>query len=244
MRIADQLINIGLNQSEVKAYLYLLQQGLSTASQVGVGSGIGRTNSYHVIRSLSVKKLLREEERRGKIYYAASDPGALLHSLDQKREVISNLLPDLKALYKSQKNKPKVRFYSGWDEVKEIYLQILESESLNAIGSTRELLAIDEKFFIDFQRQLKAGGVVCRDIVSQGSNDSSIEQIKSNLGALYDVRVLSDNYSDVPTDTLMWDDNVALVTLQEPIYGTVITNPLIAKSFKIQFNLIWDSLEG
>ncbi len=39
------------------------------------------------------------------------------------------------------------------------------------------------------------------------------------------------------------DDNVAIVSLEEPVFGTVIRNKAIAQTFRIVTDVIWQQLK-
>jgi hypothetical protein len=52
--------------------------------------------------------------------------------------------------------------------------------------------------------------------------------------------LLSAENKDLPTDILIWDDSVALISLSQPIFGTVLTNKYLAQTFKGLFFLIWN----
>jgi hypothetical protein len=56
------------------------------------------------------------------------------------------------------------------------------------------------------------------------------------------MKLLPSEYGELPTDMLIWEDNIALLTLEEPIFGTVITSPLLAKSYRIIFRALHDRL--
>lgn len=43
-------------------------------------------------------------------------------------------------------------------------------------------------------------------------------------------------------DILVWDDKVAIMILDIPVFGTVIENQNLADTYRIQFDLMWKSL--
>ncbi|MBI3335491.1 MAG: hypothetical protein HY001_03255 [Candidatus Portnoybacteria bacterium] len=242
MNINQQLKQIGLTNSGIAVYLYLLENGLSTPPQIASGTSIARTNCYHILQSLKEKGLIAEQKRGKRKIYLARDPQALLLSLEQKREAVEQLLPDLRAFYTTQKNKPKIRFYEGLEEVKEIYWQSLEAEEIRALGSTKSLAQLDPKFFTRYQKEIARRGIVLSDILTHASGEKIMEETRSILKGLYDVELLPPKYKDIPTDMILWGDNVALITLQEPIFGTVLTSPLLAQTFRAIFNVMWEKL--
>ncbi|HBU27778.1 TPA: hypothetical protein DEB00_01530, partial [Candidatus Uhrbacteria bacterium] len=147
MNIQNELKQLDLTKTEILLYLYLLESGLSTPPQIAKGTGIARTNTYNVLQSLIGMGLIEEHLEGHKRAYIARDPQALLDTLNRKKEALTRVLPDLRALHVTQKNKPKIRFNDGWESVKEIYRQSTVEKELFAIGSTKRLVELDETFF-------------------------------------------------------------------------------------------------
>ncbi len=242
MYLHDELKQIGLSKSEITVYLYLLEEGLATPPQIAVGTGIARTNCYNILLVLKEKGLIEEEHKGKRKAYIASDPEALLRTLEKKKEAVERLLPDLRGLYTLQKNKPKIRFYEGWEQVKEIYLQTLNAKEIFAIGSTKHLHSVDEKFLQKFFTEIKIREIILNDILNSDSGEEIAKQTKELLKGYYDVRVLPRNIENFKTDILIWEDNIALITLEEPIFGTVLTNKLLAETFRIIFNVMKEGI--
>src|SRR3989338_10227979 len=121
MKLDEGLKNIGLKGSEIKVYLYLLENGVSTPPQIAKSTKIARTNTYHIVRALEEKGLIEQHKKRKRFVYLPTDPAALLRTLERRREIVEQLLPDLRALHKIQKNKPSIRFFEGTEQIKEIF---------------------------------------------------------------------------------------------------------------------------
>jgi sugar-specific transcriptional regulator TrmB len=238
MYLHNELKQIGLNKSEITVYLYLLEEGLSSPPHIAKGTGIARTNCYNILLILKEKGLVEEHQAGKRKAYISSDPEALLRTLEKKKEAVERLLPDLRGLYTLQKNKPKIRFYEGWEQVKEIYLQTLNAKEIFAIGSTKHLHLVDEKFLQKFFTEIKTREIILNDILNSDSGEEIAKQTKELLKGYYDVRVLPRNIENFKTDILIWEDNIALITLEEPIFGTVLTNKLLAETFRIIFNIM------
>lgn len=243
MDLSAQLQAAGLHESESKIYLYLLSQGVSTPPQIAKGTGIARTNCYHLFGSLKEKGLIVEQLVRRRKSYLAKDPQALLLLLQQRSSVIEQLLPDLRALFTTQKNKPKIEFYDGLEQVREIYLRTLSAQEVFGIGSTKQLLDLDVKFYTSYVRRLKERGIVFHDILTQPSRERGAPEMKAILKGFYETKFFPPAFRDQLTDVLVWNDHLALITLQEPIFGTVITNPLVAETFRLIFRVLWERLE-
>lgn len=162
----------------------------------------------------------------------------LLKSLEVQKLAVERLIPDLQAMYTVQKNKPQVEFYDGWEEVKKIYWQALQAKEIYAIGSTQHLSGVQASFFDTFVASIKEKGIMLCDILSSDSKEDTGQKTKETLKGLYDMHVLPKKFESFKTDILVWDNHVALITLEEPFFGTVMTNPLLAQTFKTVFKVM------
>jgi HTH-type transcriptional regulator, sugar sensing transcriptional regulator len=243
MDIQPQLKQLGLNNSEITVYLFLLQNGVSTPPAVSRGTRIARTNCYNILNRLKDQNLIKEQESGKRKSYLASDPESLVRTLELKKEAIQQILPDLRALYTTQKNKPKIQYFEGKEQISQIYDMSLEAQKVVGIGSTKHLSTILPGEYTRYLKEIKRRGIVFYDILTSPSIEKGAPEMIKTLGGLYDVHYLESKYEDLPTDILIWNDSVALITLEEPIFGTVITNKLIAKSMMLVFDVMWSATQ-
>jgi sugar-specific transcriptional regulator TrmB len=242
MEIRPLLKDFGLLESEIRVYVYLLENGLSTPPLISKGSGIARTNVYAVLQQLRQKGLIEEHTKGKRKAYLATDPIALEQSFERRRETIHRMLPDLRSLYSTQKNKPKIQFFEGWEQVKQVFVLTLEAKEIFGIASTKQLFALEPSFFDWHRQQMKERGIVFHDILTHASGETSGPTAKEQLKGLYDFKLLSSDYDDFPTDILIWDDQVALIGVATPVFGTVLTNPALAKTFRMMFDMMWKGM--
>lgn len=232
---------LGLNHSEIRVYLYLLENGLSTPPRVSRGTGITRTNCYNILKELKNKDLIDDQANGKRLAYLASDPASLVRALDRKREAVQQILPDLHGLFTTQKNKPKIQFYDGSERIKEIYLSALSAQKVTALGSFGALDNLLPDFFTSYRSELKKRHIAWRHLLPKSATLPNQAEIKNILNELYDAHFLADKYSDLPISLLIWENNVALITATEPFFGTVLTNPLLAATFNIIFEVMWEA---
>lgn len=240
--LEKDLRTIGLKKNESEVYLYILQNGLSAPPQIAKGTGILRTNCYNILQTLKEKDVVEEQKRGSRRVYIARDPESLKLSLKRKLEAVDRILPDLRSLYITQKNKPIVRFYDGFDEVKHIYNTLSDAELVYSLGSTEKLRELDPKFFLHFVETIEKNKVIFRDILTAQSKKYSAQTFREIRNNLHQIKFIPEKYAETSTDILIWEDNIALISLDEPIFGTVITNKNLANTFKVILSIIWDSL--
>ncbi|PIW37001.1 MAG: hypothetical protein COW24_02460 [Candidatus Kerfeldbacteria bacterium CG15_BIG_FIL_POST_REV_8_21_14_020_45_12] len=240
MELNQQLQNIGLTKTEAAIYTYLLQNGLATPPQIAKGTGIARTNAYNVLQSLKAQALIQEQKAGKRKAYIANDPESLFQRIEERRNNVEQVLPDLRALYAQHQNKPIIRFFDGYEEIKQIYHMVLSTEEVYGIGSTNELARQGQAFYSKWLKELKAHNIVFYDILSHPSGEKAAPEMKAALRGLYDYKLMPKKYEDFPTDMLIWGDNIALLSLEEPLFGTVITNKTLAQTFRIIFKALWE----
>jgi predicted transcriptional regulator len=241
-QLEKELKQAGLKKNEAEIYLYLIQNGISTPPQVAKGTGILRTNCYNIIQTLKEKDVIKEQKRGSRKAYIARDPESLKISLERKMEAVERILPDLRGLYTTQKNKPTFRFFEGFEEVKKIYDMTLSAESVYATGSTDRLRELDPDFFNSYFNKVDKNKIIFHDLLPAKARQLSAEEIKKMTGELYSIKFLPEQYKENLTDLLLWDNNVALIGLDEPIFGTVITHIALAKTFQALLKIIWDKI--
>lgn len=241
-QIIKNLKEIGLKQNESEIYLFLLQNGISTPPQISKGTGIARTNCYNILNSLKDKDVVEEEHRGKKNVYLARNPSSLKLNLEKRLESASRLVPDLEALYIVQKNKPSFRFYSGWKEVKDIYEMTLSSKEICVVGSIEGFKSLDEKFFLSYTKRISEKEIIFHEIVPDASKVITGMVMQNLIKQNYSVSLIPKEYGLLQTDILIWNDNIALITLEEPIFGTIITSPQLARTFKTLLKIIRDKI--
>jgi sugar-specific transcriptional regulator TrmB len=242
MDIHEKLANIGLHKSETKVYLYLLEYGLSTPPQIAKGTGIARTHCYHILQMLDEKALIQTQQNRKRKNYIARDPESLISTFEKRQEMVKQVVPELRDLFTTQKNKPKIRFFSGWEEVKEVFRLTLEAEKIFALGSTEALAKIDPKFFDWYPQELDKRKIIFDDILTADAKGKTAEEITKIRGALHTIKFLPEQFGDQPMDIFIWDDNIAFMALSEPIFATLMTDASLVKAIKVMHRALWEKL--
>ncbi len=236
----SQLQELGLGKTQIQIYVYLLEHGTASPPQISQGTGIQRTHCYGLLRELKERGLVQEQHGKAKrVQYFANDPQVLFHGLERQRDLIESLLPDLRGLYASPKSKPKIQFYTGPDEVKEVYTLSLDAKEVYGIGSTHQMQQRWPEFFLHYQIELKRRGIVYHDILTHASGKTATTSVKHTLKGLYEMKLLRPDEGDAPMDILIWSSHVGLISFDEPIFGTVITNTAVEKMFLLLFRALW-----
>src|SRR3989344_3615135 len=129
--ILKSLIEFGLSEKEAKVYLALLELEVAQVSEIAKSANINRSSTYVVLEALKSKGLVSTSEDKKVQQYVAISPEMLLqeakdraNKAEEMKNNISNIVPELKALFKDTKQKPKIKVYEGKEAVKQIYYDI------------------------------------------------------------------------------------------------------------------------
>ncbi len=243
--LVSNLKQLNLLDSEIAVYLYLLENGSSTAAQISRKTSILRTNCYSILEKLRSKGLIEESKGARNNTFTPNNPTSILRMIEDKKEMATSaLIPELTNLFKSQKNKPVIKFYDGKEQVKEIFIQMYDAEEILGFTSLKRLFEVFPNFFDKWQKEIKKRGIFLKDILSRDSYKETSAIADKALGPYVEQRFLSEKHETLTTDILIWNNNVALITIEEPIFGTVIHNKFIADTMRIQFDLIWKTLRA
>lgn len=246
MNLHEALTKAGLSHNESVVYLYLLEKGHASPPEIGKGTKIILSNLYYVLDSLSGKRLIAGHVKGKRKIYTARDPLAVLHNLDEEKKMFESVIPDLRGLFVSKENKPKVKFYDGAEEAMHIFTLALEAkEEIMGVASTKQLFARMPEVFIPndkvqpFASEIKKRKIFIRDLLTFASDEKAAKRTKQDMGIFYDYKLLPAEYGDIPADILIWNNSVGLISLGKTVFGTVIEDAQLSGILKILFNMAW-----
>lgn len=91
----EVLQELGLTANEAKIYIILLKGGKMRANELSVKSGLQRRTVYDTLQQLEKKGLAGKVESGGVLTFVPSPPSSLLSLLDEKKDAIDKILPEL-----------------------------------------------------------------------------------------------------------------------------------------------------
>ena len=141
--IQNALKAIGLNDTEIKVYLGLLQFGTTSASVLAKRLGMSRSTVRHNLQQLAKKQLAIMSKKNGSFFFTPEDPQRILRIITQEKEELQkkekglqSIIGALQGMMNPHISVPKVEFFEGEEGVKRAYLQLLEE-----VDNTQHLLS-------------------------------------------------------------------------------------------------------
>ena len=250
------LIEFGMTEKEAKVYTALLELETSGVYEISKKTGINRSSTYMVIESLLKKGLAsRTADKKIQEYVAASPETLLQMATDETnrhietQKKITRLLPELRAVHRDTKVRPKVYVYTGKEAIKQGYDEIYNEQVLRGMKTFRvfEDMAniknlLPENFINSDISSIKKSGVRMR-VISPNNPDSRfvIDQYKkggsNSKFAIIPERKFNQINIKPARSFAIYHDKIDFLT--KDLFLVVIESQEIADAMKNIFDLAW-----
>src|SRR3989344_3029284 len=228
----------GLSDNEIKVYIASLSKGTSKVNEISKKAGLLRTTTYEVLKSLVEKGLVSYAIKSKVRYFEAADPNKLVRILEEKKEKIKSILPELEFLKQSVTEKPTIEFYEGKEGLKTILDDIIKTQpkEMLQLGSAKIFETLNFYFPHWIKRRVKSK--IYARILQE--NVQTIQELKKrDMLELREIRFLPKNFK-INTHAQIYSNKVAIITLnKEELIGVVIENKDIVETQKSLFEELW-----
>lgn len=235
--IKETLASLGLTKNEVEIYLTLLNANELSVNEIGTKSGLHRQVCYDALDRLLEKGFVSYIVKDSKKFYKALSPDKILTYLDNKKDEVNSILPQLKGLYVTENEETDVEVIKGKMVIRTIYNDIIKS--LKEQGGEMLAMGIEETKFIEFD-----------DIaIKQYINRMKKLKLKERLlaretaeifyeGPQSEYRLLPDELFN-PNPTHIYGDKIAIIVWGNPVFGIIIRSRQIADANRKYFQILW-----
>lgn len=233
-----------MSEKEAAVYMAALEIGRATADQLAKHAKIKRPTTYVQLESLMKMGLMSTYEEDKKTYFAPESPellkrllGKQKDELASKEKSLADVLPGLILQFSSAGERPVVRFFPGKEGV--------------AVAREEVLTCKDKHIYIVFSPE-KLSQVFSQDYLDQYSNKRKSLEIHSKgiytykeyfsqagTDALTERRFLPPSELPLTIDIFIFDDKVAINSLEGSMFALIIQSEQIARSMKLIFDFLW-----
>jgi sugar-specific transcriptional regulator TrmB len=235
----EELKLLGLNDTDIKVYLALLELGKSIASKIAEKSKIPRASIYDVLNRLIKEGLVSYTAKGTNKYFSASDPKAIVESLEYKKNKIKEILPKLEEIKnKETEEKIKTEIYEDVKGIQTLFNLMLKEKEILALGGSGKTTQVMPYFMPNWNRQRKAKKIIVK-MIYQDTKENRI-RVKQTEKELQPVKYkfLHTDYLS-PILTLIFGDKIMFGLFQEEPSATLITNKELAETYKQYFESLW-----
>ncbi len=246
-----------IEEKQAKTYLKALELGSPTISRLSKKTGIPRSTTYLILDELEDKGLITRSSQNGKTKIIPASPQSLeriitkrVKDLNQNKLQLEALIPELQALHARNTKKPKVQYYEGEDNIRNLLFKMIE-ESKDSIYmnlcqgySQKHAGLIDDPDYIkEAIKLVKEYNVTGKEILE---DMTSARQYKESMKTTSIEILLAPQLNNSETahiDKYIWADNVAFLN-SENNYAVLIQDQFIAENERISFNVMWNALKN
>jgi HTH-type transcriptional regulator, sugar sensing transcriptional regulator len=240
MELYEVLENLGLSEKESRVYMALLQMGSGSVPAISVKAGTKRPTTYLILEELRMKGLVTLLPKKTKAIYIAQSPRILWQELKDKEEIASEKMPELMAIFNAQKEKPKVTYYQGEENVAGLWDEIFKEKEIIFYGSIGQITPGIHKQVAKYLDVVKKEKLNVREILH--FDKQSIDFAKNNATENHQFKIAPQNYS-LPADNVIFGNKVAIINYKESPVAVVIENGQVALTYRSMFEMAWNSIK-
>lgn len=242
--LEKELQNAGLSEREAKVYMACLDLGEASVAKIAKKTGIKRTTTYLLIESLQEKGLIGLSKKGKKTLYSAEDPRKILEKMEQRKDAIKKILPELLSMANITNIKPRIRYFEEKRAVEEVYLDTLFYPDQEIVSWFPASLAqADKSFFNDFYINKRLEKKIWMRAIAPDTPDMR-EYFKRDEKELRQTRLITQDVFNIEVGIVLYGKSkVGIVSYNEEM-GLIIESPKIYRSLKNIFELAWSSLKS
>lgn len=239
MELEKSLEYLGLEEKEAKVYLALLQLGSGSVPKISTKANVKRPTTYLILEELRKKGLITLVPKPNKTIYTAQSPQILLEEQREKEEIIREKMPQLLAMYNSQKEKPKISFYEGEENIVELYNEIFEEKEVDIYGSIGVLSVEVQKQFEKYLNLMEKNNAMVRELLE--ADQKSIAHQSRHNSEMHRIKIAPEQYK-FPTDNLIFGNKLAIFSYKDTPQAVVIESSDVVATYKSVFEILWKSV--
>lgn len=233
----ELLRQLGFSDKEARVYLAGLELGASSVQRIALRAKVNRATTHVILQFFIKRGLVTVFESRGRNFFAVENPSLLrklIHLRTEEErdrlERLNRIWPEFSVLYALAKDKPRVRFFEGREEIMKAADLIFQAQEkvLRNIYNVDDLYRVFPKY-----RRRKTSHEV-RTIYNRAAGPRAEEEDRRiNRVASH---VAEDEYP-IASDVDIYDDKVNITSLRQDLMAFVVQNKEIAETQKSIFDL-------
>lgn len=241
--LTNDLKAINLTENEAQAYLALLEIGEASVAQIAGKAKLKRPTTYLIIESLKEKGLIGMVRRKKKTLFLAEDPRKIVEMLEEKKEKMNRIMPQLLSITNFIDKKPTIRFFEGAEGIKDVYRDTLNYEDQEILTFFSDAYAthFDESFFQDFyipkrvEKKIWARAILPDQKIIRELVANDIQQLRKT-------KIVPENTYNIHVEINLYGKGKAGIVSFEEQFALIIESEKIYSSLKNIFELAWRML--
>jgi sugar-specific transcriptional regulator TrmB len=178
-----ELKELGLTDNEIKIYLYLLKEGISSPSKIASSLGLHRGYTYDALNRMLEKGFVNTLTLDSKINFNANDPEIIFENFELKLNLFKTIIPNLKKLI-PQKSDTNVEMHKGKRVyrtlIKDIISTIKKNDEILIIGINEDEIIneVEPIYLKQYLNLIKSKNITERIIIKKGTKKFKLKNLK------------------------------------------------------------------
>lgn len=243
----ETLQEIGLNKSEARVYLALLDLGSSTTGPLMNKAKVSASKIYGILERLIEKGLVSFVIQAKTKHYQASPPEALLDYLKEREETmheqeksVKKLVQRLRVRQREHAEKQEARIFMGWKGVQNAYNLILDilppgSDLIGFVQPTKEEERKEVKLFYLQYHKKRVEKRYTTKLIANEQSRQVFEREPYTSFKRYEVRYVD----NCPSGLVIFGDCVLMIAFEEKPVAVMVRSRQIADSYRKLFHGMW-----
>ncbi len=235
--IRETLKKVGLGHNESKIYLTLLKLGPSMAGKIAKESNVDRSACYDSLKALVKKGLASYAIEANRKKFAAANPEKLNDYLNEKKNLVSEIIPEMKEMFNRTEEKSQVNMFKGLKGMKTVFEDILKNakgENL-VIDSSGKFTEKMPYYFPHFKKGLEQNKIKVRHIVRKGKENTLHPSTTTEMRSFPKI------VGEQKITTNIYGDKVALILWSDVPEAVIIKDKSAAEAYRSYFEILWKS---
>lgn len=243
------LVDVGLTAEQTRAYLSLIQDGLSPAAHVSKKTGLGRALIYKVLGQLIALGLAEKKKTSGKVsFFAPTHPNRLKELLAEKKKgleqtafALQSEFGSLTSAFNLLQGKPNVQFFEGVNGLRHVYNDILDvGQDILVISAPIDEGRKEVLHLIREQIEKQAAKKIRTKTINPTGDYEPATQIFEDEKYLITRKKVPAEKLPLPAQIIVYGDKVAITNFKEGLITVLIESKYIAETFRTLFEYVWE----
>ncbi|MDA1038563.1 MAG: hypothetical protein O2877_02655 [bacterium] len=237
---------LGLKEKDMDVYTTLLRLGSAPLRRIADETRLNRGTTYDALKRLLDMGLVSYVDAKSHRYFTSEDPQKLRGlatrrevAVQEARDLVIKILPDLESLSRESKNRPTVRYYGGPSGVTDI---------LNDVLATTQ--------HTESKQYLVYSSAGIRDLIANAWPTFNATRVKKEIHVRaiaigeggktigLDERKWLAKETNASTYIFIYGSKTAYVSVDDnnKLFGVIIEDEAITSTQKLIFQMLWDTL--
>lgn len=242
MEIKPILHQFGLNGKKADVYLAALELGGASVTDIAQKAAVKRTTGYDILMDLQAQGLVSQSTKGKRRLFLGEDPEKIRSDLKKKESMFSDILPQLRSIYNSQVDKPRIRFYEGQKGLLEVYNDSLKyAGEILAYASEDIVKVLGMEWANNYLKRRVKNRIFYKGIVSR-TEFLQKEFLSKDQEQLRTTKLIDSRKYPFSNETMIYGHQKVAITSARDLMGIIIESSEIYRTQKSIFELLWDNL--